>query len=108
MLNIVERILGTEEEAARLIKAAREEASDIKADADRDHDLKLREARRTGQETIQRAINDATERGKRERDALVEEARRAGDRFAEEHRPEIERTVETIVTRMLKPEYAEG
>jgi V/A-type H+-transporting ATPase subunit G/H len=107
MRDVVEQILSAEGEAKARIQKARESASAIRTQADREAEQRLQEARTQAQDTIRSAVTGAREQGEREHGALVEQAHRESKQFIESHTADIEKTIAKAVERIIKPEYAE-
>lgn len=105
MLEIVEEILQAEKKAEELVRSAKERASTLRGDAERDVQELLAKARADAKEISQNSLFEARAGLDRQFKDVLDQSNAITDTFPEDNRDAVEALIEEICRFIREPEY---
>lgn len=96
MKKIIAEVLRAEEKVGRVLKQARQEASEIARSAEQEISEKMTVARQQALDIVKNAVEDAKKEGERIRDETLERADREKDTLLTSNEDAIEGLVDNI------------
>lgn len=105
MQEMINDLLGAEQEAQKLVQAAEEEARALRSRLENEYSQKINEAREEARKAVQRAVEKVrcTERAEEER--TIAEANERGNSLWLEKQAQIDDVIDAIVSFLVTPEY---
>ena len=105
MLEIVQEILQAEQKAEDVARAARERASTLRSDAEKNVQEQLTKARNDAAGLVQQRLTDARAEQERQYRAVVEQTNSVTATFPEDHRDAVDDLISKIVLFICEPEF---
>ena len=105
MLEIVQEILQAEQKAEDVARTARERASALRSEAEKDVQEQLAKARNDAAVLVQQRLADARAKQEKQYRAVVEQTDLVTATFPEDHRDAVDDLISKIVLFICEPEF---
>lgn len=105
MQDVINDLLGAEDEGQKLIQAAEEESRTLRSRLENDYSQKLNDAKDEARKTIQREVEGARAALQAEDARIIAAANERGDSLWKEKQKLINDVTDSIVAFLVTPEY---